>query len=93
MQNFPHSLHLIYFLVEIKINLKFKAAEFSRDIEELIYMNDVSYIDAVVLWCEKNDFEIEYAAELVKKDNVTLINVEAEAKELNYIKKGDKLPI
>jgi hypothetical protein len=75
------------------MNLKFKAAEFSRDIEEIIYMHDVKYIDAVVIWCEKNNFEIEYAAELVKKDNVTLVNIEAEAKELNYIKKSDTLPI
>ena len=32
---------------------------FSLAIEELVYMKDIPYIDAIVMYCEETGFEIE----------------------------------
>ena len=38
---------------------------FSDAIEELVYMKDVSYVDAIVMYCESTGLEVETAAKLV----------------------------
>ena len=37
---------------------------FSMAIEEMVYMNDIPYIDAICLYCEENGFEVAMAAKL-----------------------------
>jgi hypothetical protein len=66
---------------------------FVAEIEKLCLSKNMEYIDAVVYWCEKNKFEVEYAAALIKKDPVIKSKIEAEAENLNIIKRGAKLPI
>jgi hypothetical protein len=53
----------------------------------------MDYIDAVVMWCEKNKFEVEYAASLIKKDPTIKEKIQAEAENLNILKRGARLPI
>jgi hypothetical protein len=67
--------------------------KFSLDIEEIVYMKDVSYMDAVVMYCEERDMEIEVAAKLLSPLLKSKIKVEAE--ELNYLPKSNtiKLPL
>ena len=36
-----------------------EVVNFSLQIEEIVYMKDVSYMDAVVLYCEENEMEVE----------------------------------
>lgn len=66
---------------------------FSMEIEELVYMKDISYIDAVVMYCEQNNFEIEMASKLVS--NVLKSKIQVEAEELHYLKKSTtaQLPV
>ena len=43
--------------------LKLKTpAEFAHEIEELVWELDIEYIDAVILYCERNKIEVETAA-------------------------------
>jgi len=62
-------------------------------IEELVYMKDVPYIDAIVMYCEETGFEVEMAAKLVSGVLKSKIRIEAE--DLHYIAKSNtsKLPI
>ena len=53
----------------------------------------MDYIDAVVHWCEINEFEIEHAAEFIKKNTVMISKLQEEAENLNFIKKTTKLPV
>ena len=66
---------------------------FSLAIEELVYMKDIPYIDAIVEYCDETGFEVEVAAKLVS--GVLKSKIQIEAEELHYIKKSNtsKLPI
>jgi len=66
---------------------------FSLAIEELVYMKDIPYIDAIVMYCEETGFEVEMAAKMVSGVLKSKIRIEAE--DLHYIAKSNtsKLPI
>ena len=67
--------------------------KFSLEIEELVYMKDIPYIDAVVMYCEQTGFEIETAAKLIS--GVLKSKIKLEAEELHFLKKAttSQLPI
>jgi hypothetical protein len=62
-------------------------------IEELVWMKDISYMEAVVLYCEQTDFEVELAAKLISGALKSKIKIEAQ--ELNFLPKSNtaKLPL
>lgn len=65
--------------------------KFSIIIEELVRDHKLSYVDAIVHWCEKNQMEVETAAKLVSpliKEKMLV-----ECQDLNIIKRGARLPI
>jgi len=64
-----------------------------EEIEKLCRTKNIEYIDAVVYWCEKNKIEVEYMAGLIKKDPVFKSKIQAEAENLNILKRGARLPI
>lgn len=66
---------------------------FVEEIETLCREKNIEYIDAVVLWCEKNNLEVETAAFWIKKDSTMKSKIQAEAETLNILKRGAKLPI
>jgi hypothetical protein len=66
---------------------------FCEDIENLVWDKDISYIDAIVLYCESNSVDIEQVANLIKKDNSLLEKIEAEAVDLRILEKRAKLPL
>jgi uncharacterized protein YeaC (DUF1315 family) len=66
---------------------------FVEEIEILCKEKSVEYIDAVVLWCEKNNLEIETAAYWINKDPVMKSKIKNEAENLNFLKKGARLPL
>lgn len=66
---------------------------FSQDIEKMNKDSNIEYIDAIVEWCEKHNLEVEYAAQLIKRDPVLKAKLQVEAENLNFIKKPSRLPI
>lgn len=65
--------------------------KFSLLIEQLVLDKHCSYMDAIVLYCEKNEMEIESAAKLC---NIKIKQqLEVEYSELNLLPKSAKLPI
>ena len=68
---------------------------FSNQIEEIVWMKDVPYMEAVLIWCEERGFEVETAAELVKKVVPIREAIASEAENLRFIKPSStgKLPI
>jgi hypothetical protein len=65
--------------------------KFSLLIEETVKEKKLSYMDAIVWWCEKNEMEIEVAAKLC--NGVIKEKLRYEAEELNYLEKSARLPI
>lgn len=70
-----------------------KPNTFSADIRELIVDKEMEVIDAVIFWCEMNNVEVEYAAAMIKRDPYILSQIQVEAEDLNFLKKGARLPI
>lgn len=66
---------------------------FSQQIEFLCESRKMEYIEAVVHWCETNGVEVEYAANLIKKNQVLKLKILEEAENLNFVKKTARLPI
>lgn len=67
--------------------------EFISTIEDIVYQYDVPYLDAVLMYCEKNEIEIETIASIIKKNENLRGKLMIEAEDLNFIKKTARLPI
>jgi len=68
-------------------------SEFNKDIEEMVKQSQLNYIEAVVIWCEERNVDIEQAASFVKRSQVIKAKIEVNATDLNFLAKGPKLPI
>lgn len=66
---------------------------FSFQIEKIVTEKNISYMDAVVWYCEETGFEIELAAKMIS--NTLKSKIKMEAEELHYLPKSNtcKLPI
>jgi len=66
-------------------------AKFSAMIEGMVKELNITYMDAIVHYCSRNDIEIETAAKLL--NTIIKSKIEAEAMDLNYLPKEAKLPL
>lgn len=66
---------------------------FSLNIESLVKKKNVSYMEAVVMYCEESGLEIELASKLISGSLKSKIKIEAE--DLNFLPKSNtnKLPV
>ena len=71
--------------------LKDEVIKFSSEIEELVWAKDVSYMEAMVMYCEEKGLEIEVAAKLISP--YIKAQIQNEAENLNFLPKNGKLPI
>lgn len=66
---------------------------FVQEVEILCREKKIEYIDAVVMWCERNNLEVETAAYWINQDPTMKMKIQAEAENLNILKGGARLPI
>ena len=67
----------------------FCPARFAQEIEKLVQDNDnLSYIDAVVMFCENNKIEFESVPKLISKPLKE--KIKCEAIELNFLKRTSR---
>ena len=69
-------------------------SRFTQEIENVVVNNsNMSYIDAVVYFCEKNSIDVESVSKLISKPLKEKLKYEA--MELNFLKKSSraKLPL
>jgi hypothetical protein len=55
--------------------------------------NEVSYLDAVVHYCEKRNIEIESIGDFIRKNALLRSKIQEDAESLNYLEKSAQLPI
>lgn len=78
----------------IENNLKLKTpTEFMIEIDKVVQDKKISYIDAVIFYCEQNNIEIETAASLIKSSAKMKAKIQDDAEELNFLPRTRKLPI
>jgi Phage late-transcription coactivator len=76
------------------MRIQFDSNNFISQINHMCTTKNIEYIDAVIMWCEKNSIELEFIANIIKKDPLIRSKIQSEAEGLNYIKpSGAKLPI
>jgi hypothetical protein len=67
----------------------FCPSRFAQEIESLVHANDdMSYIDAIVHFCEKNNIDVESVPKLISKPLKEKIKYEA--MELNFLKRSSR---
>ena len=66
---------------------------FTEQIEELVYMLDISYMDAIITYCEDTGLEVEMAAKLISNPMEEKIRREAEKLKLIHKSANTSLPI
>ena len=77
-----------------ELNNKFMCSQkFSQEIEQIVKISRMNYIDAIISYCEENSIEIETVTKLISKPLKEKIKYEA--MELNFLKKSSraKLPL
>ena len=65
--------------------------KFSLEIENIAKEKRISHMDAVIDYCQKNNVEPDTVGRLITKGLKE--NIEANARELNYLEKQAQLPI
>lgn len=65
--------------------------KFAMIIEKAVQEHRLSYMDAIIWWCENYEMEIEVAAKLC--NGVIKEKLRYEAQELNFLEKPNRLPI
>ena len=58
-----------------------------NEIEELVYMHDIDYIDACIMYCEENKIDIEQFATAIKEHQQITNKIRREAVDLNFLQK------
>lgn len=78
-------------------NLKFSkiinTASFYEEIDGLVHKHNLTYMDAIIYFCEKNEVEIETAATMVKGNFRIRSHIQSEGEVLNYLPRSAKLPL
>lgn len=80
--------------VKTELEKKFLCSQkFAQDIEQIVKLSKINYIDAIVHYCEENNIEIETVSKLISKPLKE--KIKNEATDLNFLKKTTKakLPI
>jgi hypothetical protein len=67
--------------------------EFSLNIEGVVKEKRISYMDAVILYCEENDIDISTAKPLISKSLKEKIKLEATNKRMLKYSKQGQLPV
>lgn len=78
---------------KLKFAKMLSSEKFCSEVDTLVKKHKLSYIDAVVHYCEKNNIEIEVAASIVKSNFRIKSLVQSEGEELNFLAKTAKLPL
>ena len=87
------SEELQYILTDsLIITKKFRSPnEFSLYIEGKVAAQDISYMEAIIQYCDEVDIDIESISKLINQSLKDKVQIEAE--DGNYFKKRGKLPL
>ena len=67
--------------------------QFYEELDNLVKRSHLTYMDAVIHFCQKNDMDIEAAASMLKSNQRIRASIQCEGEELNFLAKTARLPI
>jgi len=68
------------------------SSNFSEDIENLVWELDVTYMEAVLIWCERKNIEVDQIVGFIKRDSNLKANIQMEGERINMLEKTARLP-
>jgi len=72
------------------LKIKKRKKEMYNEIERFVINKKCTYIDAVILYCELNQIEVEQAASMVSGNEFIKAKIQDEAENLNLIRKEEE---
>jgi hypothetical protein len=66
---------------------------FYVEVEELVKISNNTYMDCIIHWCDKRNLEVEYVTGFIHKNVSLKSKIQAEAENLNFLKRTRRLPI
>lgn len=66
---------------------------FYSEIDHLVKVHGLNYLDAIVHYCEKNNMEVEAAASMVKSNFRIKSALQTEGEDLRFLPRSARLPI
>lgn len=67
--------------------------EFSLTIESLVKEKKISYMDAIIMYCDKNEIDIGSVGSMINKSLKEKIKIEAVNLRMLNVPKGGALPL
>lgn len=80
-------------MTKLVINSVKSTSQFVKDIEEIVNTKKCEYMEAILIYCQSNELEVETAASLVKSSAKLKARLQLECEENNILPKTAKLPI
>jgi len=68
------------------------ANNIAKELEEIVWAKDVSYLEAALLWCQEKGYPEEELGEILKKHSISSM-IEQDAEALHFLKKKGRLPV
>ena len=78
---------------DLKLTKTIDANKFYKEIETLVKKHKLTYLDAVVFFCEKNEIEMETAAAMISGNYRIKSSLQMEGEELHFLPRSAKLPV
>jgi hypothetical protein len=66
---------------------------FFEEVERIRLKDKADYMEAILGFCERNDIEIEVAANYINTNVLMKAKIQEEAEQLHYLEKTARLPI
>lgn len=63
-----------------------------EEIEDLVWAEDISYLDAILLYAERNNIEAESLSVLINKNQNLKELLRKDAEDLNFLPKTVRIP-
>jgi hypothetical protein len=79
--------------MSLKFSKMMSSDIFYSDIDNLVKTHKLTYMDAIVLYCERNNVEIETAAAMIKGNFRIKSQLQQEGEQLHFLPKTAKLPV
>ena len=70
-----------------------KLAIIGAQLDNIVDIYDVSYMEACIMYCDKYEVEIELLGELITSHQRIAAMIKREAEELNFLKKDSSFPV
>lgn len=67
--------------------------DFAQEIETLIVVKKLTFMEAVLHYCETTGMEVETAGSLIKSSAKMKARIQQDAEDLHFLPRSSKLPI